>query len=104
VFACAVRLLTFFANDGYKLDWTRALSRERLYKNSTPSSLGRLSLLDFLLRYNALVDGQPVPRIKADGQPLLLYVDTAIVFVGGEVPPARARNNDDWDRRIVSSM
>ena len=39
-------------------------------------SLGRLNLLDFLLRHNALVGGHPGPRKKADGH--LLLVDTTI--------------------------
>jgi hypothetical protein len=41
-------------------------------------SLGRLNFLDSLLRHNALVGGHPVPRKKADEQPLLLLVDTTI--------------------------
>ena len=41
-------------------------------------SLGRLNLLDFLLRHNALVGGHPGPRKKADELPLLLLVDTTI--------------------------
>jgi hypothetical protein len=41
--------------------------------------LGRLNLLDFLLRLNALVGGRPGPREKtADEQPLLLLADTTI--------------------------
>jgi hypothetical protein len=46
------------------------------------NSLGRLGLMDFLLRRSALVDDcdndQPGPRIKADELPLLLFVDTTI--------------------------
>jgi hypothetical protein len=41
-------------------------------------SLGRLNLLDILLRHNALVSGHPGPRKKTDEQPLLLLVDTTI--------------------------
>jgi hypothetical protein len=41
-------------------------------------SLGRLNFLDLLLRHNALVGGHPGTRKKADEQPLLLLVDTAI--------------------------
>ena len=41
-------------------------------------SLGILNLLDILLRHNALVGGHPGPGKKADEQPLLLLVDTAI--------------------------
>jgi hypothetical protein len=65
-------------------------------------SLGRLNLLDFLLRHNALAGGHPGPRKKTDAQPLLLLVDTAIE---GARLPTRARNNDTWDRRrIVNNM
>ena len=41
-------------------------------------SLGRLNFLDLLLRHNSLVGGHPGPRKRADEQPLLLLVDTAI--------------------------
>jgi hypothetical protein len=41
-------------------------------------SLGRLNFLDFLLRHNALVGGHPGPPKKADEQPFLILVDTAI--------------------------
>jgi hypothetical protein len=41
-------------------------------------SLGRLNLLDFLLRHHALVGGHPGSWEKADEQPLLILVDTAI--------------------------
>ena len=42
-------------------------------------SLGRLNLLDFLLRHSALVGGRPRSRgKKTDKQPLLLLVDTTI--------------------------
>jgi hypothetical protein len=50
-------------------------------------SLGRLNLLDFLLRHNALVGGHPGPRKKADEQPLLLLADTPIEGVS----PSHAR-------------
>jgi hypothetical protein len=54
-------------------------------------SLGRLNLLDLLLRHNALAGNHPGPRKKKiDEQLLLLRVDM---------------NNDTWDRRrIVNNM
>ena len=39
-------------------------------------SIGRFNLLNFLLCHSALVDGQPVHRIKSSEKPLLLHVDT----------------------------
>ena len=41
-------------------------------------SLGRLNLLDFLLRQNVLVGGHPGSRKKEDKQPFLVLGDTTI--------------------------
>ena len=65
--------------------------------------LGRLSLLDILLRHNALVGCHPViPKKKQMNNPFY-YSMTRRSRV--QVLPTRARNNDTWDRRrIVNNM
>ena len=66
-------------------------------------SLGRLNLLDFLLRPNALVGGHPGSRKRKQMNNPFYYSSTRRSRV--QVLPTRARNNDTWDRRrIVSNM
>jgi hypothetical protein len=63
----------------------------RMARTFTTRSLGRLCLLEFLLRHSALVDGKTGPQIKTDEQPLLLLADRRSEV---QVPPARAGDND----------
>jgi hypothetical protein len=66
-------------------------------------SLGRLNLLNFLLRHNALVGGHPGPRKKKQMNNPFYSLSTRRLMV--QVIPTRARNIDTWDRRhIVSNM
>ena len=66
-------------------------------------SLGRLNLLDILLRHNALVGGHLDPGKKKQMKNPFFYSLTRRSRV--QVPPTRARNNDTWDRRrIVNNM
>ena len=65
-------------------------------------SLGRLSLLCFLLRHNALSVVTLDPGKKQMNNPFY-YSLTRRSRV--QVLPTRARNNDTWDRRrIVNNM
>ena len=74
----------------------------KMVRISCTRSLGRLNLLDFLLRHNALVGGHPGPREK-QMKKTFYYSLTRRSRV--QVLPTRARNNDTWDRhRIVNNM
>jgi hypothetical protein len=65
-------------------------------------SLGRLSLLDLLLRHNALGGGHPwTPQKKQMNNPFYYSLTRRSRL---QVLPTRARNNDTWDRRCPGAV